>query len=182
MWRFCVGKSSFIYISSPSHRVQEHGDWQPNALCVCGSSWLRHTHLQEWVFAFITSGQPLTMCYSGALPVAAAILPGPPVLPPPSFRPPRSPGVPPILGSSQPLLHAYQGLLAVVQGMAGTRRASSAAVSLVRDPFSSLTSHRTTPRRPFSTIQADPMVDVLVICWPDVLVCFFLGPRTDCRC
>ncbi|KAJ6522054.1 hypothetical protein B0H19DRAFT_1277500 [Mycena capillaripes] len=116
----------------------------PSSLCLCTATWLLHAPLPD-----------------GLAPAPTPAAPTPPA--------PVPPLAPPALGSSNPLMNAYAGIPAVVQGTASARRNGSAARTLPgANPFASLSNHRG-PRNQFPSTVRNPMVGIQVVCWPNVL-------------
>ncbi|KAJ7774174.1 hypothetical protein DFH07DRAFT_767383 [Mycena maculata] len=88
------------------------------------------------------------------------------VAPAVSHPPPATAPAVPVLASGQPVMDAFLGVPAPVQGSAGTRRIASIARTLPGGPFSSLSNH-SGPRRAFPMASSNPLVDVDVVCWPE---------------
>ncbi|KAJ7754325.1 hypothetical protein DFH07DRAFT_959773 [Mycena maculata] len=122
---------------------QGHCPWEIHTLCECTATWLAHAQLME-----------------GLAPTSLVVAPAV------SHPPPAAAPTVPVLASGQPVMDAFLGVPAPVQGSAGTRCIASIAHTLPGGPFSSLSNH-SGPRRAFPVASSNPLVDVDVVCWPE---------------
>ncbi|KAJ7331350.1 hypothetical protein DFH08DRAFT_940039 [Mycena albidolilacea] len=121
--------------------------WDYSTVCDCSAAWISHIPLSDGT----------------SPPVAAG---------------PTQPGAsnsPPDVGSRAPPMDAFGGLPPPVAGNFGTRRAASGACSLAgHSPFTGSFANHFGSQTPFpgnsaNSCQANPELDVIVVCWPMVL-------------
>ncbi|KAK6996017.1 hypothetical protein R3P38DRAFT_3288046 [Favolaschia claudopus] len=146
-----------IMLRSPPY-VKLNARWELTSVCVCASAWPSHDQHAP------LPPPPFTQAPA---PAPAPLLSQPAAGPTTNAPLTAAHRTAPTLPLSQPLMDAYRGLPAPVQGSAGTRRVSSALRTLSGGPFNTLVNHHVSRRGyPGSSL---PQANIHVVCWPHTL-------------